>query len=324
MNCQSIKNKRCELQATTEYIKPDIIIGNESWLAPEYTNSEIFPEGFNSMVYRNDRNKNGGGVFISVRDGYTTSEINQGSSNCEIVWTELQSQNEKSIILVSFYRPPNTGVETLQELRKSLENLPKNSEDKIIILAGDFNLPHINWKNNTIKPGGNQLQLHQELLDIVDDFGLEQMQTNPTRQDNVLDLYFTNIPSLVKSCETIPGISDHDMLVIDSDLKPTYNKPKRRKVYIYKRAEMNTIKQNMTELSENIINTDADSPINDIWEKLKHGIYEVMEKNIPSKLTSNRHNLPWINHKLKKLIKKKNKLYNKARQSKKKKTGTIT
>jgi len=148
------------------------------------------------------------------------------------------------------------------------------------------------------------------------------MQTNPTRQDNVLDLYFTNIPSLVKSCETIPGISDHDMLVIDSDLKPTYNKPKRRKVYIYKmykRADMNTIKQNMTEQSENIINTDADSPINDIWEKLKHGIYEVMEKNIPSKLTSNIHNLPWINHKLKKkMIKKKNKLYNKARQSKKK------
>ena len=55
-----------------------------------------------------------------------------------------------------------------------------------------------------------------------------------------------------------------------------------------------------------------------MWEKLKHGIYEVMEKNIPSKLTSNRHNLSWINHKLKQLIKKKYKLYNKARQSKKK------
>ena len=63
MNCQSIKNKRCELQATTEYIKSDIIIGNESWLAPEYTNSEIFPGGFNSIVYRNDRCKNCGGVL---------------------------------------------------------------------------------------------------------------------------------------------------------------------------------------------------------------------------------------------------------------------
>ena len=73
-------------------------------------------------------------------------------------------------------------------------------------------------------------------------------------------MYWT-CTSLVKSCETIPGISDHDMLVIDSHLKPTYNKPKRRKVYIYKRADMNTNKQNslnMTELSENIINTDVD------------------------------------------------------------------
>ena len=147
------------------------------------------------------------------------------------------------------------------------------------------------------------------------------MQRKPIRQDNVLDLYFTNIPSLVKSCETIPGISDHDMLVIDSDLEPTYNKPKCRKVYIYKRVDMNTIKQNMTELTENIINTDEDSPIDDIWEKLNHGIYEIMEKNtlcIPSKLTSNIHILPLINHTLKTLIKKKNKLYNKARQYRKK------
>ena len=75
--------------------------------------------------------------------------------------------------------------------------------------------------------------------------------------------------TLVKSRETIPGISDHDMLVIDSDLKPTYNKPKRRTVYIYKGADMNTIKQNMTELSENIIN-DVNSPIHDIWEKTYH------------------------------------------------------
>lgn len=68
-------------------------------------------------------------------------------------------------------------METLEELRKSVENLPKISDDKIIILAGDLNLPHIHWKNNTIKPGGSQLQLHQELLDIVDDSGLERNLT---------------------------------------------------------------------------------------------------------------------------------------------------
>ena len=59
MICQRINNKRCELQATTKYIKRDIIIGNTSWLAPEYANCEILQEGFNSKAYRKDRNKNG-------------------------------------------------------------------------------------------------------------------------------------------------------------------------------------------------------------------------------------------------------------------------
>ena len=130
MNCQHINNKRCELQTATGYIKPDIIIGDESWLAPKYANSEIFQEEFNGMDYRKDRKQNCGVIFISVRDGCTTSKINQGSSNWEIVWKELQSRNEKSVVLDSFYISPNTGLETLQELRKSLENLPKNSEEK--------------------------------------------------------------------------------------------------------------------------------------------------------------------------------------------------
>ena len=43
MNCQSIKNKRSSLKESADYIKPDAIIGCESWLSSDYTNSEIFP-----------------------------------------------------------------------------------------------------------------------------------------------------------------------------------------------------------------------------------------------------------------------------------------
>ena len=317
VNCQSIRNKRAGLQAATHYVKPDIIIGNQSCLASEHTNSEIFPDGYKSMVYRKDRNKNGGGVFIAVQDGLTTSEIDQGNTKCEIVWTEIQTEKEKSLIIGSFYRTPNMNIDILQELRNSLENLPKNSDDKTIILAGDFNLPHIDWQTNSVKTGGNQIQLHQELLNIMNEFGLEQMQMKPTREGNILDLYLTNNPSLVKSCETIPGLSDHDMLVVDSDLKPNYSKPKRRKIFIYKRADMEKIKQEMSELSSKITSIAYES-INKMWEKFKKGIFEIMEKNIPSKLTSSRQNLPWINNKLRRIIKKKHKLYIKARNSGKK------
>ena len=50
MNCQSIKNKKAEIHAVIDSAKPDIILGNESWLTPEIKNSEIFPDSFDAMV----------------------------------------------------------------------------------------------------------------------------------------------------------------------------------------------------------------------------------------------------------------------------------
>ena len=60
--------------------------------------------------------------------------------------------------------------------------------------------------------------------------------TSTTRQENVLDLVFTDNPSLIKNSQSIPGISDHAMVVTDSDVKPIYNKQKPRKVYLFSKA----------------------------------------------------------------------------------------
>jgi hypothetical protein len=42
---------------------------------------------------------------------------------------------------------------------------------------------------------------------------------------------------------TSPGISDHHAIVIDSNLKPSYNKPKRRNIYLFKKAKWENIKE---------------------------------------------------------------------------------
>jgi len=47
------------------------------------------------------------------------------------------------------------------------------------------------------------------------------MQREPTREGRVLDLFYTNKPSLVKAMSTIPGISDHDAVVADCDISKT-------------------------------------------------------------------------------------------------------
>ena len=47
INCQSVRNKKQELENLVESSNPDIIIGNESWLNKDIQSSEVFPEGYN-------------------------------------------------------------------------------------------------------------------------------------------------------------------------------------------------------------------------------------------------------------------------------------
>ena len=52
------------------------------------------------------------------------------------------------------------------------------------------------------------------------------MQREPTRGQNLLDLFCCNKSSLVKFCISIPGISDHSIVLADCDLKATINTKK--------------------------------------------------------------------------------------------------
>ena len=49
------------------------------------------------------------------------------------------------------------------------------------------------------------------------------------------------------------------------------------------------------------------------WKDFTKFLGKMMDKNIPSKTTSIRHNLPWLNSSLKRMIRKKQRLYNKAK-----------
>ena len=43
---------------------------------------------------------------------------------------------------------------------------------------------------------------------------LEQIVTQPTRGMNTLDLCFLSHPDLSKGCTVIPGLSDHDAVIV--------------------------------------------------------------------------------------------------------------
>ena len=70
-----------------------------------------------------------------------------------------------------------------------------------------------------------------DILSILDDTGMCQSDLKPTRYENILDLLITNSPILVNRIETIPGLSDHEVIFGGVDISPqkiTNNKPSVR------------------------------------------------------------------------------------------------
>jgi len=54
-------------------------------------------------------------------------------------------------------------------------------------------------------------------FNFLESNGLTQTVESPTRCQNMLDIFLTNRPSLIVSCKTIDGISDHEAVLVKSD-----------------------------------------------------------------------------------------------------------
>ena len=104
----------------------------------------------------------------------------------------------------------------------------RNNPKTTLILGGDFNAGAIDWETGLVPDDPNRL-LKEKLIDVISEAGRQQMQREPAMGQNLLDIFCCNTPSLVKACISIPGISDHSIVLADYDLKATINKTPPRK-----------------------------------------------------------------------------------------------
>jgi len=63
----------------------------------------------------------------------------------------------------------------------------------------------------------------------------------PTRRQSILDIFVTNHLSFVTDCKPVPGISDHEAVLIHSLIKVNFQSPARRTVYKWSRADWDKI-----------------------------------------------------------------------------------
>lgn len=76
--------------------------------------SDVSIQGYN--IYRNDRDSNGGGVAIYVKESLPEPKVKIISNKLEPIELEFNTIHAKPFLIISWYRPP------IQELMKSPPN----------------------------------------------------------------------------------------------------------------------------------------------------------------------------------------------------------
>jgi len=103
------------------------------------------------------------------------------------------------------------------------------------------------------------------------------------------------------------------MVVTDIDILPDYIRQKRRKIYQFNKANWDIINNDLQTLATDL-QKNKDNTVESLWNQFKK-IEEVISKEVPSKMSSKRKSLPWFSHKLKRMVKRKARLYKMAKET---------
>ena len=112
--------------------------------------------------------------------------------------------------------------------------------------SGDFSLPDIDWNNITIKSYQYPRSMSLEFLKLHVLCDLEQMLSTPYRSNNIIDLFFTTHPSQIDKCVSIPGVGDHDAVVLEISTTSQCSKPIKRKIMSWNKANLSSLRYVLT------------------------------------------------------------------------------
>jgi hypothetical protein len=325
VNCRSLRSQQQKNELTTliDTYKPHIIHATETHLDKTISIVEIIDTNIYE-VCRKDRVFKPGheerGVLNLVRkDLLSTADITL-DTDCEILWNKIELKSRKPLYTGCYYRQPDNNIDVVESLNTSLTRLTHSNNLPNIIQTDEFNMPDIKWKrddsnNFQIKTNNNyNMEINNMFVEALEENCLNQAVTEPTRQHNILDLVLTTNPSIIENISVEDGMSDHKVVITDINIKTKPRKTVPRKVYIYKKANMNGINQHLDKENNVFTNNSKTNSIQECWGEFKEILLQAITTNIPTKILTSRWNVPWITREIKTLIRKKQRIYNKAKR----------
>lgn len=228
-------NKLEDLESIVMTHRPHILIITETWLNCNISDEEITPPGY--KIYRKDRDTRGGGVAIMVKESlHVIRQTDIGGVECVLIKLYV---HELTLAVGAFYRPPNSENTFFEKLNEFL--CSSKCDTSNVLLAGDFNVPSIDWSGDFPEP---LIPAAEPIVDLMLFHNLTQLVKQPTciHKDtgSVLDLFLVSqsIVSRDVDIQVMEGISDHKMVFLSiPGNRITKTEKNRRLVPVFSRAQ---------------------------------------------------------------------------------------
>ena len=107
----------------------DIFTMCETRLSKDIRDAEIEISGYD--VIRLDRNRQGGGIILYIRNAIVHSIISEFVCDIEILCINVNLKSQKPLCLVVWYRPPDAPIKCFEEFENILQFLDAKSIDFI-------------------------------------------------------------------------------------------------------------------------------------------------------------------------------------------------
>ena len=173
---RSAVNKIDQFHAMVDSVKPDIIVGTESWLRPDIINSEIFPSNY--KVYRRDRD--------TVTAVYLQQLLTKYCQHANSIWkhhVKWLGQRSAQLAAKTYMSVHTTDRKPTIETAwtSCLVHLigfviPRTATFGLLVILNSLVLT-----SKTLKHNCPSSDLRELFVKSLDDQGLTQMVDKPTR-----------------------------------------------------------------------------------------------------------------------------------------------
>ena len=239
--------------------------------------------------------------------------MSKDSADYEAVWVEVENVKEKNFLFCCLYRHPNSNPDNLSTYLQEVLSNPAVSSKQIFLL-GDFNLDLLNYDSHTATGEFVNLLLSKQFLPFI---------VHPTRVSDNSSTIIDNIFANVLDQETVSGniltqITDHfPQFLIVKHAGIAY-KNLSYSYHDFSKLNIDRLQSDFANLDLTYLNHDQ-VDINSKFNRFLSNLDKLVKTHAPlKKLTKNEvklRNKPWINGKIQKMIRIKDKLLKKLKKS---------